>query len=94
MILFPPLLTGLYPSRHGVWNNICNRQALSRGLKDGVRLWSEDLAEAEQFCHRVAIIDNGKKVIEGAVSDLINQQQGDGNLETLFLELTGRELRD
>jgi arylsulfatase A-like enzyme len=38
--------SGLYPSRHGVWNNICNRQALSRGLKEGVRLWSEDLAEA------------------------------------------------
>ncbi len=38
--------TGLYPSRHGVWNNICNDQALSRGLKPGVRCWSEDLAEA------------------------------------------------
>lgn len=38
--------TGLYPSRHGVWNNICNGQALSRGLKPGVRCWSEDLAEA------------------------------------------------
>ena len=38
--------TGLYPSRHGVWNNVCNRQALSRGLKDGIRLWSEDLAES------------------------------------------------
>lgn len=38
--------TGLYPSGHGVWNNICNDQALSRGLKPGVRLWSEDLAAA------------------------------------------------
>lgn len=38
--------TGLYPSRHGVWNNICNDQALSRGPKPGVRLWSEDLAAA------------------------------------------------
>ncbi|MGC9348384.1 MAG: sulfatase-like hydrolase/transferase [Anaerolineae bacterium] len=37
--------SGLYPSRHGVWNNICNRQALSTGLNDGVRLWSDDLAE-------------------------------------------------
>jgi arylsulfatase A-like enzyme len=36
--------SGLYPSRHGVWNNICNRQALSHGLNAGVRLWSEDLA--------------------------------------------------
>jgi len=38
--------TGLYPSMHGVWNNIANDMALSRGLKPGVRLWSEDLAQA------------------------------------------------
>jgi arylsulfatase A-like enzyme len=38
--------SGLYPTGHGVWNNICNDQALSRGLKPGVRLWSEDLAVA------------------------------------------------
>ena len=43
--------TGLYPSGHGVWNNICNQQALSRGLKPGVRLWSEDLAEAGYRMH-------------------------------------------
>ncbi len=43
--------TGLYPSRHGVWNNVCNDQALSRGLKQGVRLWSEDLAEAGYALH-------------------------------------------
>ena len=35
--------TGLYPSGHGVWNNVCNRQALSLGVRQGVRLWSEDL---------------------------------------------------
>ena len=38
--------SGLYPTRSGVWNNICNGQALTRGLKPGVRLWSEDLADA------------------------------------------------
>jgi len=39
-------MTGLYPSRHGVWNNICNDQALSRGLNEGVGVWSEPVAEA------------------------------------------------
>ena len=39
-------MTGLYPSRHGVWNNVCNDWALSRGLKPGVRCWSESLREA------------------------------------------------
>jgi len=38
--------SGLYPTRHGVWNNIGTDQAHARGPKPGVRLWSEDLAEA------------------------------------------------
>ncbi len=43
--------TGLYPSGHGVWNNICNDQALSRGVKPGVRMWSEDLRQAGYQMH-------------------------------------------
>ncbi len=38
--------TGLYPSQHGVWNNVCNEQALSQGLNEGAKLFSEDLSEA------------------------------------------------
>lgn len=38
--------SGLYPSRHGIWNNVLNPQALRTGLLPGVRLWSEDLAHA------------------------------------------------
>lgn len=44
-------LTGLYPSRHGVWNNVCNPQALSRGLNPGVRLWSDALVELGYQLH-------------------------------------------
>jgi arylsulfatase A-like enzyme len=43
--------SGLYPSRHGVWNNVLNDQALSRGPRPGVQLWSEDLAEAGYRMH-------------------------------------------
>ena len=43
--------SGLYPSRHGVWNNVCNDQALSRGLNAEVCLWSEDLADAGYSMH-------------------------------------------
>lgn len=39
-------MTGLYPSEHGVWNNVCVQNALSTGLNKGVRCWSEDLAES------------------------------------------------
>lgn len=38
--------SGLYPSGHGVWNNVDLADALSKGLHDNVRLFSEDLREA------------------------------------------------
>ncbi|HPN83855.1 MAG TPA: sulfatase-like hydrolase/transferase [Victivallales bacterium] len=38
--------SGLYPSEHGVWNNVDVGSTLSRGLNDGVRLWCEDLRDA------------------------------------------------
>lgn len=37
--------SGLYPSEHGVWNNVNVGNTLSAGLNSGVRLWSEDLKE-------------------------------------------------
>lgn len=43
--------TGLYPSQHGVWNNVCNDQALSRGPGPEVRLWSEELQDAGYALH-------------------------------------------
>ncbi|MCL1888868.1 MAG: sulfatase-like hydrolase/transferase, partial [Kiritimatiellaeota bacterium] len=38
--------SGLYPSQHGVWDNVNVSNAKSRGLFDGVRLFSEDLRDA------------------------------------------------
>lgn len=38
--------TGLYPSEHGVWNNVSVSNCLSRGLFDNVRTFSEDLKDA------------------------------------------------
>ncbi|MCM8762839.1 MAG: sulfatase-like hydrolase/transferase, partial [Candidatus Omnitrophica bacterium] len=39
-------LTGLYPSRHGVYNNVSNPTAIHHGLFPGVRMFSEDLRDA------------------------------------------------
>ena len=39
-------MTGLYPSQHGVHNNVLNEQALRTGLRPGVDTFSERLAEA------------------------------------------------
>lgn len=38
--------SGLYPSDHGVWNNVNVGNTLSRGLAANVRLWSEDMKDA------------------------------------------------
>ncbi|MFW5829987.1 MAG: sulfatase-like hydrolase/transferase [Planctomycetota bacterium] len=42
--------TGLYPTEHGVWNNVSVQNAHSRGLNEGVQLWSERLVEAGYRC--------------------------------------------
>lgn len=38
--------TGLYPSEHGVWNNVNVPNALSRGPRDGTPFWSTALSDA------------------------------------------------
>lgn len=38
--------SGLYPSQHGVWNNVDLADALSKGLYDNIRLFPEDLKES------------------------------------------------
>lgn len=55
---------------------------------------SHHLNEAESFCSRVAIIDHGKLIIKGKPSELIGKYQGTHNLEDVFLNLTGKALRD
>lgn len=55
---------------------------------------SHHLNEAEVFCTRVAIIDQGEIVIKGIPSELIKGQEGANNLEDVFLAQTGKALRD
>jgi arylsulfatase A-like enzyme len=47
--------TGLYPSQHGVWNNVSVGNALSRGPYDGVKVWSEFFDKQDYF-----MISHGK----------------------------------
>lgn len=55
---------------------------------------SHHLNEAENFCSRVAIIDEGKIISKGIPSDLIAKQANAHNLEDVFLAITGKALRD
>ena len=40
------LMTGLYPSQHGIFNNVNNEQALSKSINPGVEMFSEKLKGA------------------------------------------------
>ncbi|SFN50084.1 ABC-2 type transport system ATP-binding protein [Bizionia echini] len=55
---------------------------------------SHHLNEAETFCTRVAIIDHGKLVVKGKPQELITQHPGANNLEDVFINITGKALRD
>ena len=54
---------------------------------------SHYMEEAEMLCSRVAFIDEGKLLCKGTPDDLI-RNSGCENLESLYLKLTGKTLRD
>ena len=55
---------------------------------------SHHMNEAENLCSRIAVIDYGKLMAVGIPAELIKSHAGCENLEDLFLQLTGRKLRD
>ena len=62
--------TALDPqARHLIWQRL--RQLTSEGRT--IFLTTHFMDEAERLCHRVAIMDHGRKIAEGAPRDLINQ---------------------
>jgi ABC-2 type transport system ATP-binding protein len=93
--------TGLDPqARHNLWKLI--RQIRARGIT--VILTTHYLEEAELLCHRVAIMDNGNIIAMDTPKALIQQLLTRGfkktqrieqaSLEDVFIDLTGKELRD
>jgi ABC-2 type transport system ATP-binding protein len=55
---------------------------------------SHHMEEAEDFCSQVAVIDHGKIITKGSPKELIADHGGCANLESVFLKLTKRKLRD
>ncbi|MBW1657500.1 ATP-binding cassette domain-containing protein [Flavobacterium quisquiliarum] len=55
---------------------------------------SHHLAEAEDFCSNIAIIDQGQIFTKGTPSSLIDSVEDARNLEDVFISLTGKALRD
>lgn len=79
--------------------DIHSRQALIGYLKklnsEGTTLvyTSHQLSEAEELCDDVALFDEGKIKVHDTLDNLLQHHRHDG-LEGLFLELTGKKLRD
>jgi ABC-2 type transport system ATP-binding protein len=77
-----------------------SRAALLRALSDlrdgGTALLytSHYMDEVARLCDRVGIVDRGRLLAEGAPAALVAEYPGATDLEGLFLELTGRALRD
>lgn len=52
------------------------------------------MEEAQQLCSNLAILDRGCILEEGHPDELISKRPGCSNLEEVFLEMTGRHVRD
>jgi ABC-2 type transport system ATP-binding protein len=55
---------------------------------------SHQMDDIEKLCTRISIIDYGKIILTGSPKDLISQHPDCESLEELFLNLTGRHLRN
>ena len=87
--------TGLDPqAKHNLWKLI--KKLNLSGMT--IILTTHNMEEAEKLCHKVAIMDKGKIMSEGSPKDLIakfdSANPEKGNLENVFLHLTGRGLRE
>jgi lipooligosaccharide transport system ATP-binding protein len=81
--------TGLDPhSRRAVWDKLNHLKA----RKTTLLLTTHYMDEAERLCDRVAIMDSGRIVTIDTPKNLMARHGG--NLEDVYLKLTGRSLAD
>jgi len=90
--------TGLDPqAKRNLWDLV--RELNQAGMT--IVLTTHNMEEAEQLCRRIAIMDHGKLIALGTPQELILEHAPEppaaplhGNLEDVFLALTGHGLRD
>ena len=90
--------TGLDPqAKRNLWDLVLE---LNKAGKTIV-LTTHNMEEAESLCQRIAIMDHGKIVAEDTPQNLILKHAPEppvapihGNIEDVFLTLTGHSLRD
>jgi ABC-2 type transport system ATP-binding protein len=90
--------TGLDPqAKHNLWNLV--RELNASGMT--IVITTHNMEEAESLCQRIAIMDHGKIIAHDTPENLILEHAPEprqaplhGNLEDVFLHLTGNALRD
>lgn len=55
---------------------------------------SHYMEEAEEICDQVAFIDNGQVICQGSPKEMIEKNCKCNNLESVYLCLTGKQMRD
>jgi lipooligosaccharide transport system ATP-binding protein len=83
LLLLDEPTTGLDPqARHLIWERLKRLQAQGKTIL----LTTHFMDEAERLCQRLAIIDNGKMVAQGAPRELIRD-----NIEAQVVEVYGED---
>ncbi|MDC0586923.1 ABC transporter ATP-binding protein [Gammaproteobacteria bacterium] len=90
--------TGLDPqAKRNLWKLVKELNYLGMTIV----LTTHNMEEAEYLCDRIAIMDGGKIIAEDTPQELINKYAPEpsdlplqGNIEDVFLTLTGHNLRD
>ena len=90
--------TGLDPqAKRNIWELV--QELNSTGMT--IVLTTHNMEEAEFLCHRIAIMDYGKIIAEDSPKNLIMEHAPNkireikyGNMEDVFIALTGHGLRD
>jgi ABC-2 type transport system ATP-binding protein len=75
-------------------NLILDRLAELSRSGAGMLYTTHYIEEAEKICSRIAVIDEGRTIAQGTLLELANAHPGCSDLGQLFLQLTGKALRD
>jgi ABC-2 type transport system ATP-binding protein len=89
LILDEPTVGVDVQTRHAIINYLMELN------KNGTTLiyTSHQLSEAEGLCEDVALMDEGKIIVQDSLAELLKEHR-QGSLEELFLNLTGKECRN
>jgi len=77
-------------SRNAIFDNL--EQLKRRGK--ALLYTTHYMEEAERLADRIVIVDHGRVIADDTLAGLHRAHPGAGTLETVFLALTGRRLRD